>query len=200
MPRFYLIAAALALAAAPPLRAAEAVTRAQVLDAIRTFDSKAEGSLVGPSSAEDDGAALAAASNTILKFSLESDDVIVDLGSDSVPWCDVKKGITELSNSGERGLLLAAYLAGSVKAQLGSGKQDPNPYQGWVSMLRVYKAIRIREGVRIPEVENLLVLQMKGSLEQYASDAARRSAENLRRTYGPASVAQRPIVTASAQP
>jgi hypothetical protein len=71
-----------------------------------------------------------------------------------------------------------------VKAQLLSGKQDPNPYSGWVSMLRVYRIAKMREGVAIPEVEGLLAKQMDGTLEAYALDAAHRSIEALRRTYG----------------
>ena len=144
MPRFLLRASALALAVASPVLASESVTKDQVLDAIRVFEANAAGSLTAQKSADEANSAVATASNTILKFALESDLVVIDLGTDSVPWCDVKKGLSELSNSGERGLLLAAYLSGCVKAQLLSGKQDPNPYPGWVAMLRVYHASRSR--------------------------------------------------------
>jgi hypothetical protein len=96
----------------------------------------------------------------------------------------VKKGIAELSNSGERGLLLAAYLAGCVKAQLSSGKQDPNPFAGWTAMLKIYRAMKIREGVSIPEAELLLSHQNDGSLEAYSVEASQRSSERLRKAYG----------------
>jgi hypothetical protein len=183
MPRLLLRASVLALVLVAPLCAADPVSRSQVLDAIKTFDGTASGSLVsGSSAAQND--AIARASNVILKFSLESNDVVVDLGLDSVPWCDVKKGLSTLSNSGARGLLLAAYLSGSVHAQLATGKQDPNPYAGWVSMLKVYRALRMREGVKIPEVEGLLARQADGTLQAYAVTAMQRSADNLRRTYG----------------
>jgi hypothetical protein len=184
MPRLLLHACASALAFASPALAAETPARAQVLDAIRTFEANATADSASRSLAEANDA-VARASNTILKFALESDDVVVDLGADSVPWCDLKKGVANLPHSGERGLMLGAYLAGEVKAQLASGRQDPNPYPGWTAMLRIYRALKIREGVRIPEVEALLSRQMDGSLEAFAAEAVERSKENLRKAYAP---------------
>lgn len=177
-------ACAAALALATPAFASETVSRAQVLDAIRVFEANASGGIAPARPVAQANEAVAQASNTILKFALESDDVVVDLGSDSVPWCDVKKGISAMPDSGERGLLLAAYLAGEVKAQLLSGRQDANPYEGWVAMLRVYRVLKVREGVEVPEVEALLARQMRGSLASFAAEALARSAENLRKTYG----------------
>jgi hypothetical protein len=185
MPRSLPTLAALSLCVAATLQAAEPVSRVQVLDAIHTFETYASGGGAAPSAvAFDKNDAVVRASNTIFRFAVDSDDVVVDLGPDSVTWCDVKKGLSDLPNSGARGLLLAAYLAGSVKSQLQSGKHDPNPYPGWLAMLRVYRAVRMREGVTIPEVEPLLARQAAGTLEAYAADAVRRSAEALRRTYG----------------
>jgi len=184
MPRLFLRVSAAALAFAAPAFASESVTKAQVLEAIRTFDANAVGSLALSNTTEQASAAVARASNVILRFAIESDAVVVDLGPESVPWCDVKKGLSEHSNAGERGLLLAAYVSGCVRAQLQSGKQDPNPLAGWVAMLRVYRAMRVREGVGVPEVEALLARQMNGSLEAFAAAALRRSTESLRKTYG----------------
>jgi hypothetical protein len=200
MPRSLLHASVLALVFAAPLANAAPVSRTQVLEAIRVFDANASGSLTPSKAAQDSNDVVARASNTILRFSVESNDVVVDLGKDSVPWCDVKKGLSSLSNSGERGLLLAAYLSGSVKAQLLSGKQDANPFEGWVAMLRLYHTIKIREGVTIPEVDSLLTRQASGTLEAYAADAAQRSKDHLRQVYGAPAAPTKQIVTASAQP
>lgn len=177
-------ACAAALALAPQAFAAEAVTHAQVLDAIRVFEANAAGNPDPTRAAAGANDAVAKASNTILKFAIDSDDVVVDLGANSVPWLDVKNGLANLPQSGERGLLFAAYVAGSVKAQLLSGKQDPNPLEGWVAMLRVYRALRTREGVRIPEAETLLAQQMAGTLGAYAASALLKSNEGLRKSYG----------------
>ena len=200
MPCFLPRACVLALALVAPVLSAGTVSKTQVLEAIRTFDANAAGSLTGAKPVQSPDDVVARASNTILKYSLESDDVVVDLGCDSVPWCDVKKGLTNLPDSSERGLLLAAYLSGSVKAQLSSGKQDPNPYPGWVAMLRLYPTMRIREDVRIPEIENLMARQADGTLETYAVDAVRRSTEKLRKAYGQPDASSRQIVTAATQP
>ena len=85
MPRLLLRSAAVALAFATPAFASETVSKAQVLEAIRTFEANAVGSLAQSKSADQEGAAVAKASNIILKFAIESDDVVVDLGADAVP-------------------------------------------------------------------------------------------------------------------
>jgi hypothetical protein len=143
---------------------------------------------------------VARASGQIARFALESDDVVVDLGRDSVPWCDVRKGLPELSRSGERGILLAAYLSGCIKAQLLSGKPDPNPFPGWVSMIRVYRAMKIHDGVSVPEVEALVARQADGTLENYAEGALQRSRDSLQKTYGPSGDPQKPLETSAARP
>jgi len=185
MPRLFALACASALAAAalPCPALASGVTRAQVLEAIRVFEANATGG-ASPGRAAEAADAVAKASNTILKFAVESDDVVVDLGPNAVTWCDVRKGIADMPHSGERGLLLAAYLSGCVKAQLASGGQDANPFEGWVAMLRLYRAIKVREGVTIPEAEALLSRQMDGTLRDYAAAALARSTEALRKAYG----------------
>lgn len=180
----YLLNACAALAVATPALASETVTRGEVLDAIRVFEANALGTVAAAQPAGKANEAVAQASNTIIQFAVASDDVVVDLGTDSVPWCDVRKGLSGLPNSGERGLLFAAYLAGSVKAQLHSAAPDPNPYEGWVAMLRVYRALKMREGVAIPEVEALLSRQKGGTLNSYAAAAVAKSTETLRKTYG----------------
>ena len=184
MPPLLQRACVAAVVLATPALASESVSKADVLAAIRVFEANTSANLTGSKPDSQIDESLAASSATITKFALESNDVVVDLGMDAVPWCDMRKGISGISNSGSRGLLLAAYLSGGVKAQLASGKQDPSPYAGWVSMLRVYRIAKIREGIQIPEIEALLAKQMDGSLEAYAADAEHRSIEALRRTYG----------------
>ena len=141
MPRILFGVLAALLVPLCPLRASSPVSREDVLDAIHSFEANATGDYSGSRHEADKNRDVARASNTILRYSLESDDVVVDLGQDAVPWCDLKKGLSELKNSSERGLLLGAYLAGSVKAQLETGKQDPNPYAGWVAMLKIYLSL-----------------------------------------------------------
>lgn len=200
MPRFLPRVLALALASAATALASETITRAQALDAIRAFEAGAAGGITSAKPAQMTSNAVAAASNTILRYSLESDDVVVDLGSDSVTWFDAKRELSDLPHSGERGILLVAYLSGSVRSQLQTGKPDPNPYPGWVAMLRMYHALKIREGVTIPEVEALVAHQVDGTLEACAASAVQRSRDSLRKAYGPVGSEPKQIVTASSQP
>ena len=58
-------------------------------------------------------------------------------------------------------------------------------------MLRVYRVLKMREGVTIPEVEALMARQIDGSLESYSVVALQRSNESLRKTYGGAGVPPR---------
>jgi hypothetical protein len=173
-----------AVVLATPALASDAISKAEVMAAIRTFEANASANLTVSKPAAQIDDALAASTSTITRFALESDDVVVDLGTDAVPWCDLRKGVAGVASTGGRGLLLAAYLSGGVKAQLLSGKQDPNPYPGWVAMLRVYRIAKMREGIAIPEVEALLARQMDGTLEAYAANAEQRSIETLRKAYG----------------
>jgi hypothetical protein len=200
MPRPHLRVLALALACSAPAFASEPVTKAQALDAIRAFESNASGYVPASTTAQQAAEAVADASRTIIRYSLESDAVVVDLGGDSVTWFDASHSLSDVPHSGERGVLLVAYLSGSVRSQLKAGKPDPNPYPGWVAMLRMYHAFKIREGVTIPEVEALAARQRDGSLEAFASEAVLRSRENLRRAYGSTEAQPKQIVTASSQP
>ena len=183
MPRSLLLLACVSAFAAAPAPARAGVSRAQVLDAIRVFESNATVA-AGQGRAAAAADEVARAANTILRFAVESDDVVIDLGPDAVTWCDVKKGLADMPHQGERGLLLAAYMSGCVKAQLASGRQDANPFEGWVAMLRLYRAMRLHEGVSIPEAEALLARQADGSLRDYAAAALARSNEALRKAYG----------------
>jgi hypothetical protein len=197
MPHSYLRVLALALASAAPALASGSVTRTQALEAIRAFESNAAGAITASKAAGAASDAVASASHTILKYSLESDDVVVDLGADSVPWFDSRRDLSDVAHSGARGVLLVAYLSGTVKAQLQTGRQDPNPYPGWVAMLRMYHALKIREGVAIPEIEALAAHQADGTLESCAAAAVQHSRDSLRRAYGSGDAQAKQILTAS---
>jgi hypothetical protein len=203
MPLFLKRACVAAAVLATPALASEAISKADVLAAIRTFEANTSANLTASKPDEQIDEALAAASATITRYALESDDVVVDLGAGAVPWCDLRRGVAGVTSSEGRALLLAAYLSGGVKAQLLSGKQDANPYPGWIAMLRVYRIAKMREGVAIPEIERLLAKQMDGSLEAYALDTEHRSIEALRRTYGdnrPVAQSKEDVKTLASQP
>ncbi len=174
---------------------APTVSSADVLEAIRSFEGNLPSNLaLSGKSAKDSTAQLAKAANTIVDFAINSDSVVIDMGPDSVTWCDVKKGVNGMAHSGERGLLFGAYLSGSIKAQLTSGKTDPNPYAGWIAALRLYKTLKARDNVQIAELDLLAAKQQDATLESYAAEAAKRSVARLEANYH----GQRPVTLALA--
>lgn len=200
MPRPALGACALALALVPSALAAPApVSRAQVLDAIAVYERSSPVCLVPRAAPGGEAAAVAGAARAITRFALESDEVVVDLGPDALPWCDTRRGAAGLPSGGERGLLLVSYLCGSVKAQLRCGCADANPLPGWTEMLAAYRTLRLQGAGRIAEVESLLSHEADGTLTDQAKVSLVRSRERLRRAYGPPAQASGPLV-AAAQP
>ena len=200
MPRPFLRVFALALAFSAPALASEPVTKAQALDAVRAFEANASGYVAASTTAQQAADAVAGAARTIVRYSLESDDVVGDLGPDSVTWFDAGGNLSDVMRSGERGVLVVAYLSGSVRAQLQMGKKDPNPYPGWIAMIKMYRAFKMRAGAAIPEVDALAARQVDGSLESFASAAVLRSRDSLRRTYGSNLSQPKQLVTASTRP
>jgi hypothetical protein len=80
----FLLRAALAAMTFPALALAkDSISRTDVMAAIRVFDANACGNLATPKPSAAANDAVAQASNSILRFALESDDVMVDLGSSS---------------------------------------------------------------------------------------------------------------------
>ena len=155
-----------------------------VLDAIKSFEGNLPTNVAIPGkTAKASTDALAKAANVIVKFAIDSDQVVIDMGPDAVTWCDVKRGVNGMANSGERGLIFAAYLSGEIKAQLSTQQHDPNPYAGWVSALRLYKALKVRDNLKIAELDVLAAKQQDASLEAFAADAAKRSIARLDANY-----------------
>ncbi|HEY1792345.1 MAG TPA: hypothetical protein VGG34_05465 [Opitutaceae bacterium] len=187
-------AALIAAVLAPALRAAP-VTRAEALAAVAAFERDSPANLAPAAPGAREGAAGAA--RILTRFCLESDAVVVDLGPDSVPWCGRSGGTPDVSQGGERGLLLAAYLCGCVKAQLAAGAPDPDPCPGWVRMLAAYRSLRVQGAARIPEVDRLLALEDSGGLKAAAARALARSMKALRRAYGEPAAGRAPLVASS---
>lgn len=183
MPRSRVCAAVLVLALACRPLMAGAPSRAEALDAVHALEEAVAAPDVGtrPAAASD---AASRASNTILRFAIESDEVVVDLGPAAVTWVDTSRGLSQVSLTGEQGLLLATYLAGEVKAQLAAGAPDPNPFAGWTAMLRVYRSLKLRQGVKISAIEPLLSSQAEGNLKALADQALARDQQALSRAYG----------------
>jgi hypothetical protein len=106
-----------------------------------------------------------AAAATITRFADESEEVLIVVGPETMPWVQDPAG----PDANIRELLTAAYVAGDVKAQLAKKRPDDDPYSGWLFVIKAYKEIHSkRPRVTIPEVEELMAKDKDGTLKKEA--------------------------------
>ena len=152
LPAFLAVFAGLSVAQAEPVSKGEAREAIAVL----------EKSVLSADAAE--------AAATITRFADESEEVLIVVGPETMPWVQDSAG----PDAKTRELLTAAYVAGDVKAQLVKKRPDDDPYSGWLSVIKAYKEIRSkRPRVSIPEVEELMAKEKDGTLKKEA-DALRK--------------------------
>ena len=70
----------------------------------------------------------------------------------------------------DHSLLLAAFVAGNVRAQLRAEKAEDDTYSGWIFAIDAYKRLRIQDPFRSPSIENLRKMEEAGTLQQHAKD------------------------------
>jgi len=135
----------------------KAASKADVLSAIVVFQKD-------PSSKEG-----YAAAETIINFAEKSDAVRISLSKAVVPWLKDK----DASDADTRNILLGAYVAGNVGAQLKSSKPVDNVYAGWEQVLVTYaQLLQINSAAKITEVEELKQKDADGTLRAYAAEIA----------------------------
>jgi hypothetical protein len=152
-----IFAAALLLVTAGAARADadKTVSRDDVLKAIKVFE-------IDPASRQGSDA-----SETIFAFAKTSHAVQVSLSHAVAPW--MKHG--DAPDADTRGMLLTAYVAGNVEAQLQSGKAHDDIYAGWQQVLATYaKLLAINPAAKISEVEDLKDKEAAGKLRDYAAE------------------------------
>jgi len=133
------------------------VSKAEALTAIATFQKD-------PTS--PDGFA---AASTIMAFAHNSRTVHLSLSTSVAPWLKDKNA----SDADTRTILLTAYVAGNVEAQLKSGRPVDDVYAGWEQMLVTYaQLLQINSAARIPEVDDLKKREADGTLRTYAAQVA----------------------------
>jgi len=139
---------------------AEPVTRREVLAAIDVLDADV-------TSADAVGAAA-----TVARFGQESDDVLITVGAETLPW--VQADVPE-AEAKVRALLMAAYFAGDIKSQLEKHHPVDDPYSGWISVIRAYRQILKKQPeMVIPEVEELVKKEKAGTLKHEADELRRQ--------------------------
>jgi len=154
LPAFLAVFAGLSVAQAEPVSKGEAREAIAVL----------EKSVLSADAAE--------AAATITRFADESEEVMIVVGPETMPWVQDSTG----PDAKVRELLTAAYIAGNVKAQLAKRQPNDDPYNGWLFVIKAYREIRGKKSrITIPEVEELVAKEKDGTLKKEA-DLLRKKA------------------------
>jgi len=135
---------------------AEPVTRREAVAAIKVLETD----ITGPDALK--------AAETVTRFGKESDAVLIIVGPETMPWVqtDVPEGEAKV-----RAMLMAAYFAGDIKAQLEKRRAEDDPYRGWLAVIKAYQQIRKKQPrIRIDEVEELIAKEEAGVLKQEADE------------------------------
>ena len=104
----------------------------------------------------------------ILRYAQESPDVNIVVSSKAMPWIIDSKGHDEAG-----ALLLTAYVAGDVQAQLDKRKPQDDPVAGTEQVIATYQQLRRSEPtLRIMEVEKLIALKRHGKLAKHLETTA----------------------------
>jgi hypothetical protein len=153
---------------------AESVTRREVLAAIAVLEND-----VTSSEAVD-------AAATVARFGRESDDVLINVGAETLPW--VQTDVSE-SEAKVRALLMAAYFAGDIKSQLAKHRPVDDPYSGWLDVIRAYRQmLKKQPDLAIPEVEELVKKEKAGTLKHEADELRRQQEEDQQPEHRPSNV------------
>jgi hypothetical protein len=156
--RFFL--ALLATCAGLAAAVAEPVSKREAREAIAVLEK----SVLSANAAE--------AAATITRFADESEEVLIVVGPETMPWIQDSPG----PDATIRELLTAAYVAGNVKAQLAKRRPDDDPYSGWLFVIKAYREIHgKRPRLSIPEIEELMAKEKAGTLKKEA-DTLRKKA------------------------
>lgn len=161
----HLLVAALAAASAVGAPAATP-TQHEALQAIAAL----ERSVAGPE-------ALAAA-RTIVTYAQLSDDVLVDIGPEEIPWAEEDWGIDGDREKACQSVLLAAFVAGDVRSQIKNNRVEDDTYSGWIFVISAYNRLRGRERFSSPAIEALLRMQTAGTLLQHAREVEARASQD----------------------
>jgi hypothetical protein len=130
-------------------------------DALQAI-SVLEKGLLGPKATE--------AAKTVVVYAQLSDDVLVDIGPEQLPWASEDWGLDREREIQLHSLLVAAFVAGDVKPQLKNEKAEDDTYAGWVFALEAYRRLKARDDFRSPSLEALSKMQAEGKLMQHAKD------------------------------
>jgi hypothetical protein len=106
----------------------------------------------------------------IIAFAQGNDAVTVNLDEKLAPF------ITDPLAAEVKARLLAAYVAGNVKAQLEKGKPGDQPYPASLFLIKTYGQLKAADPrLSSPATEKLAALEKKGQLKKYLEELARQA-------------------------
>jgi hypothetical protein len=150
--------AAVAFAACACCALAATPTKQDALQAISVLEK----SLLSPQAAD--------AAKTVVVYAQLSDDVMVDIGPEQLPWLSEEWGLEKDRELAVHSMLVAAFVAGNVKPQLRNEKAEDDTYSGWLFAIATYRKLQAREHFQSPSIEALSKMQAEGKLLQHAKD------------------------------
>lgn len=133
-------------------------TKQDALEAISVMEK----TVVGPAATE--------AAKTIVVYAQLSDDVMVNIGPDQLPWVEEKWNLAKERAQSCQALLLAAFVAGNIKSQLKNDRAEDDTYSGWIFTIETYRRLKAAENFVSPSIEALAKLQAEGKLLQHARE------------------------------
>lgn len=108
------------------------------------------------------------AADVVNRFVELSEDVLIVLDPDAMPWAaEMKNADPNDPETMLRALLTAAYFAGNARAQLETRKVEDMPYPGWKFVLRAYREARQKLSITINSLEDLGEMEKKGTLQRH---------------------------------
>jgi hypothetical protein len=129
----------------------------------------------------------AQAAKTVVVYAQLSDDVMVDIGPEQLPWISEDWGLEKDREMAIHSMLVAAFVAGNVKPQIKNDKAEDDTYSGWLFAIETYHRLRAKEKFLSPSLEALAKMQAEGKLRDHAKDV------HLEDQQDPADAQQKPF-------
>jgi hypothetical protein len=165
MPTPRILIAALAFVALAGAGRADTPSKHEVLKAISVMEKN-----VSSPEATD-------AAKTIVIYAQESDDVLVDIGPEQLPWLDEDWGMAKDREQACKSLLLAAFVAGDVRSQIKNDKAEDDTYSGWIFAIDSYNRLRAKEPFTSHSIDALSKMRADGTLLKHAREVRQKEDE-----------------------
>ena len=133
-------------------------SRHDVLQAISVLERKVS----GPEATD--------AAKVIVVYAQDSDDVMVDIGPDQLPWTSEKWGLDNDREMACQSILLASFVAGNIRSQIKNSRAEDDTYSGWVFAINTYNRLRAAGSFRSASLDRLSRMEADGTLLDHAKE------------------------------